>query len=83
MISIISPKIFPEDHADFIAADTAAVDGGDTFDFFEFPELNNELRKLAIFPPGEIGCFTFFKPAYNFRSFKFYLIYCSLKIIHY
>jgi hypothetical protein len=31
------------------------------FDFFEFPVVKRELRKFASFPPGEIGCFTFFR----------------------
>ncbi|KAG9154961.1 hypothetical protein Leryth_012150, partial [Lithospermum erythrorhizon] len=29
--------------------------------FFACPELNREFKKLASFPPGEIGCLEFFK----------------------
>lgn len=54
----------------FTAFDDVDVDDDDVveddvveiFGFFEAAlELKSELRNVASFPPGEIGCFTFFK----------------------
>jgi len=37
--------------------------------FFPFP--NRELRKVLSLPPGEMGCFTFFRLLYIFNALDF------------
>lgn len=71
-VVLLKQDLEKEDADEQVVCDDVAVETV-LLGFFVFP-VKRELRNVARRPPGEIGCFTFFKSLYIFNAFDFTLL---------